>query len=268
MTVEQKLVLITGTYNHPPPVHLGVCLTICSGANQGIGFETAKNLILSDNYHVILGSRDPTKGSKSAKALLDLSGIKGTASWIQIDVTNDKSVDEAASQIASQYGKLDILVNNAGIIAMTNPPNREAFRKVLDVNVVGALSSTEAFLDLLRKGSEKRLVFVSSSMGSITHAADPKSPYYNPHGTEYRTSKAAVNMLIVMYLARLKDEGFKVLGADPGLCATNFTGDPDSLRKRNAAEPLDGGRRVAVVVKGEKDADIGRVLGDYGVSPF
>lgn len=75
-------------------------------------------------------------------------------------------------------------------------------------------------------------------------------------------------MLMVMYQARLKDERFKVLGADPGLCATNFTGNPESLRNRGASEPEDGGRRVAVVVKGEKDADVGRVLDDYGVSPF
>lgn len=151
---------------------------------------------------------------------------------------------------------------------MVNPPSRDVYRKVLDVNLVGALSATEAFLDLLRKSSEKRMVFVSSSMGSITHAADPSSPHYNPLGTEYRTSKAAMNMLMVMYSVRLKDEGFKVLGADPGLCATNLTGDPDSLRRRNAAEPSDGGRRVAVVAKGEKDVHVGKVLGDYGVSPF
>lgn len=52
------------------------------------------------------------------------------------------------------------------------------------------------------------------------------------------------------------------------MCATNFTGKPESLRNRGAAEPEDGGRRVAIVVKGEKDADVGRVLSDYGVSPF
>lgn len=201
------------------------------------------------------------------KALESLPDTRGTASWIQIDVTDDKFVDAAAAQVASQYGKLDILVNNAGIVSLA-PPSRETFRKILDVNVVGALSTTEAFLDLLRKSSEKRLVFVSSSTGSITHAANSSSPYYSSLGTEYRTSKAAVNMLMVMYQARLKDEGFKVLGADPGLCATNFTGDPESLRKRGAAEPGDGGHRVAIVVKGEKDAGIGRVLGDYGVSPF
>ncbi|CAK42086.1 hypothetical protein CBS63078_9745 [Aspergillus niger] len=249
MAAEQKLVLITG-------------------ANQGIGFETAKNLILSDNYHVILGSRDPAKGEEAAKTLEAVPGIKGSVSSIQIDVTDDQSVDNAAAQIKAQYGRLDILVNNAAMSSMKHPPSREAMRQILDVNVVGALSTTEAFLDLLRNSSEKRLVFVSSSTGSISRAADPSSPFHIASATEYRASKAALNMMMVLYMCRLKDEGFKVFGADPGLCATNLTGDPESLRRRNAAEPSDGGERVATVVKGERDADVGKVLGVYGVSPF
>ena len=185
-------------------------------------------------------------------------------------MTDDASVDAAAVRIAADFGRLDVLVNNAGIVSLVSPPNREAFRRVLETNVVGSLSVTEAFLDLLRKAEHKppRLVFLSSSMGSITHAADPASPYYNPQGTEYRTSKAAVNMMMVMYTARLKSEGFLVFGADPGLCATNFTGNADALRQRGAAEPWQGGERVAAVIKGEKDADVGKVLGVYGVSPF
>ncbi|KAL4892771.1 hypothetical protein BDV59DRAFT_202512 [Aspergillus ambiguus] len=246
----------------------GQKVVFITGANQGIGYETAKDLVLSDNYHVIIGSRDISKGKDAAKRLQSLPDVKGTASSVQIDVTDDNSVDEAAATIAAQFSRLDVLINNAGIVAMTNPPRREAFREVLGVNVVGALSTTEACLDLLRKSSEPRLVFVSSSMGSITHAANPESPYYRPEATEYRSSKAAVNMMMVMYWARLKGEGFKVFGADPGLCATNFAGNPEALRLRGAAEPDDGGRRVAVVVKGEKDTDLGKVLGAYGVSPF
>lgn len=167
--------------------------------------------------------------------------MKGTASWVQIDVTDDKSVDAAAAQIASQYGKLDILVNNAGIISLASPPSREALRQILDVNVVGALSTTKALLDLLRKAPEKGLVFVSSSTGCITHAVDPKSPYYSPLGTEYRTSKAAVNMLMVIYQARLKDDGFKVLGADRVCVLRILQGN----QSRCAIEALQSRRMVA-----------------------
>ncbi|KAI1482660.1 NAD(P)-binding protein [Daldinia eschscholtzii] len=246
-------------------------IVLITGGNQGVGYETAKNLVISSqDYHVILGSRDPSRGEAAAKEIQAAEGVKGTVSSTQIDVTDDKSVDAAAERVAAEYGRLDVLVNNAGIVSLASPPTREVFRRVLDTNVVGALSVTEAFLDLLRKAVHKppRLVFVSSSTGSITHASDPTSPYYNPGAVEYRTSKAALNMLMVMYYARLKPEGFLVFGADPGLCATNFTGDPASLRARNAAEPWEGGERVAAVVKGEKDSDVGKVLGVYGVSPF
>ncbi|KAH0440481.1 short chain dehydrogenase [Colletotrichum camelliae] len=246
-------------------------LVLITGGNQGVGYETAKSLLLSSaDYHVILGSRDSAKGETAAKGLLSTPGVKGTASSLQIDVTDDASINEAASKVESEYGRLDILVNNAGIISMTSPPTTAAFRRVRDTNVIGALGVTEAFLPLLRKTSHAppRLVFVSSSMGSISHAADSSSPYYNPHGTEYRVSKAAVNMLLTMYAARLKPDGFLVLGADPGLCATNFTGDPTSLKNRGAAEPSAGGERVATVVKGEKDENAGRVVGVYGVCPW
>ncbi|KAI0842911.1 NAD(P)-binding protein [Hypoxylon sp. FL0890] len=247
-------------------------IVLITGGNQGVGYETAKNLVLSSqDYHVILGSRDTSKGEAAAKEIQAVEGAKGTVSSTQIDVTDDQSVDAAAARLASEYGRLDVLVNNAGIVSMVCPPTRETLRRILETNAVGSLSVTEAFLDLLRKAVHKppRLVFVSSSTGSITHAADPNSPYYRPGGAmEYRISKAAVNMMMVMYYARLKPEGFLVFGADPGLCATNFTGNPASLRNRGAAEPWQGGERVASVVKGERDNDVGKVLGAYGVSPW
>ncbi|KAF9773441.1 hypothetical protein IL306_008722 [Fusarium sp. DS 682] len=246
-------------------------LVLITGANQGVGFETAKNLVLSSvKYHVIIGSRDEAKGEIAARELQSLDDIKGTVSSIQIDVTDDSSVDAAAQTLASEWGRLDILVNNAGIISMDSPPTREAFRKVLNTNLVGALSVTEAFLPLLRKSEHKppRLIFVSSSTGSITHASNPESPLHSAGAMEYRTSKAGLNMLMTMYYTRLKSEEFLVFGADPGLCSTNFTNDPESLKQRGAAEPTEGGERVARVIKGEKDADVGRVIGVEGVNPW
>jgi len=245
----------------------GKIITLITGANQGVGFETAKNILLSsDSYHVLIGSRDPQKGSE-AVARLQSYPIKGTASWIQIDVTNDNSVDAAAQNISSTYGRVDILVNNAGIVS-NEPSARDALRAILAVNVVGAVSVTEAFLPLLRASKSPRLIFVSSSLSSIIHAADPSSIYYQVEATEYRASKAALNMLMVRYWKLLKGDGFKVFGADPGHVATNLVQTPDHMRSMGAGEPEDGGERVAQVVKGERDNDVGRVCGVYGVSPW
>ncbi|KAI9774134.1 MAG: hypothetical protein M1840_005227 [Geoglossum simile] len=185
-----------------------------TGANQGVGFETSQNLLLSSaDYHALLGSRDVAKGEAAARALQSLPGLKGTISLVRINVIDDK------------YGRLDVLVNDSGIFSAKQPA-RDAFRDTLAVSVVGALSTTEAFLPLLRRSSAPRLVFVSSSIGSITHAADPNSRYYGAHASEYRASKAALNM-----------------------------------RQGGAGEPEGGGERVATVVKGKRDADVGKSAG-------
>lgn len=218
----------------------------------------------------MLGSRDSAKGTAAAATLTSSPPIKGTVTPIQIDVTSDASVDAAAAHVESTYGRLDVLVNNAGISGHAHTSSRDGLRAILATNVVGALSTTEAFLPLIMNSTSahRRLVFVSSSLGSITEAADPAGKYRNTRGTEYRLSKAALNMMMVQYAARLGGEGIKVLGADPGLNATSLTGDAESLRKRGAVEPHVGGERIATVVKGERDGDEGRVCGVYGISPW
>jgi NAD(P)-dependent dehydrogenase (short-subunit alcohol dehydrogenase family) len=114
---------------------------------------------------------------------------------LQLDVTDDSSVDEAAKTVEETYGRLDILVNNAGIFSQ-NPVAREAFREVLAVNCVGAVSVTEAVLPLLRKSESPRLIFVSSSVGSISQAADPESKYYRPTANEYRASMYHISLFL------------------------------------------------------------------------
>jgi NAD(P)-dependent dehydrogenase (short-subunit alcohol dehydrogenase family) len=233
------------------------------GANQGIGFETAKTLLLSSpHYHVVLGSRDFIKGLEAASNLRKLS-IKGEVTAIQIDVTNDTSVDAAATHITDIFGRLDVLVNNAGIGTRHNTSARDAMREVLAVNVVGVVSVTEAFLPLLRKSQAPRLIFISSTTGSITIAADPNGPLRGGGAMDYRSSKAALSMLMVLYWNRLGQEGFKVFGANPGLIATNFHGGA-----RPGSEPEVGGERIAAIVRGDRDADVGNVCNENGVLPW
>ncbi|EJD54782.1 putative carbonyl reductase [Auricularia subglabra TFB-10046 SS5] len=247
---------------------------LITGANQGVGYEAAKILLAhSASYHVIIGARDASKGD-AAKAVLEaLPETKGMVSVQLIDVTDDASVDNAALEVDRVFGRLDVLVNNAGILSL-NPDKRANVRQTFATNVFGAVSATEAFLPLLRKCATKapRLVFVSSSMSSIAHAADPASKYYRPDADEYRASKAALNMLMVQYYARLKLETgleWKVHGADPGLTATNFGfNNPTALSARGAVLPAVGGERIACVIRGDRDADMGRVCGEYGVQAW
>lgn len=274
---SQIVVFITGKlalslltlveYNAGEPL-----LTLRSGANQGVGFECARNLLLSSpDYHVIIGSRSDKKGREALSILERQRYLKGTVEYVQIDVTSDDSVARAATRIKKSLGRVDVLVNNAGIGENPDDPPHVRLRAVLATNTVGPVLVTETFLPLLRKSPKPRIVFVSSSGGSLSGAADPQSPFYGSKTglqfSRYRASKAALNMLLIEYDKGLRDEGFTVIGADPGLVATNFL-DAAKVRSLGAPEPAVGGATVAEVIKGERDADLGRVVGRYGVSPW
>ncbi|KAL8789474.1 MAG: hypothetical protein Q9195_006799 [Heterodermia aff. obscurata] len=248
-------------------------IVLITGANQGVGYECAKNLVLSSaDYHVLIGSRSLDNGHKAATEISSFPEAKGSVEAIQIDVTDEDSVNRAVDQVTRDHHRLDTLVNNAGIgETSTGGPPYQRLRDVLTTNTIGPVMVTDKFLDLLRKSSNPRLVLVSSSGGSLTHAADPNSPYYGSKTgmqfSHYRASKAALNMLLIEYHKTLGQEGFRVMGADPGLVVTNFL-NAEKVRALGAPEADVGGRTVAEVVKGERDADMGRVVGRYGVSPW
>ncbi|KAK7424128.1 hypothetical protein QQZ08_008734 [Neonectria magnoliae] len=220
-------------------------VTLITGANRGIGYELARILLFSPKYHVLLGSRDTSRGSQAAAALRELPETRGSVESITIDIEDHDSVESTSSQIGSAIGRLDVLVNNAAInpessfagIQPLAPPARDILDSVLKTNVTGAMSVTESMLSLLRKSSAPRLIFVSSSTGSLTYASDPTSRFHIASRTEYRLSKTALNFIMVQCWAALKDEGFLIFSADPGLNATNLTGDAESLRARGASEP-------------------------------
>lgn len=274
VSANQKIVLITGMSSlsiSRRSLHLTYAHDRI-GANQGVGYETAKDLVLSSSdYHVLLCSRDHENGAKAATELNAVADKKGTVEAIDLDVTNEETVGRAADQIASRFERLDVLVNNAGILEKSNDPPHERLRKVLATNTIGPVLVTDKFLPLLKKSQSPRIVFVGSSGGSLTHASDPTSPYYGSKTglsfSHYRASKAALNMLLIEYHKALEKERFKVIGADPGLVVTNFL-DAEHVRKVGAPGADVGGKTVAEVVKGERDADLGKVVGRYGVSPW
>ncbi|MEU9786102.1 SDR family NAD(P)-dependent oxidoreductase [Streptomyces phaeochromogenes] len=186
-------------------------VTLITGANKGIGFETARQL-LELGHVVYIGARDVERGKKAAAAL--------GAQFVQLDVTDDASVSSALATIDTAEGRLDVLVNNAGILGseVTNGP--EAVR-VFDTNTVGVVRVTEAALPLLRKSSNPTVVNVSSSLGSFWAVNNPDRPEFNVPLALYSASKSAATMLTVQYAK--SQPGIKFNALEPGTTATDMT---------------------------------------------
>lgn len=249
------------------------------GSNTGIGFYTAKNLLSnSEKYHVIIGSRDADKGIRAVEDLKAFPDMKGTISSVQLEVTDGSSITRAAQDIERKFGRLDTLVNNAGVCP-TDGSFTDNLKTAVDVNLIGAVAVTEGFKHLLQQSKAPRIVFVSSSMGSISQAADPESRYYasgsGQHVSEYRISKAALSMTIVELGKQYANEGgnfsnLKVLGADPGANQTNLMGPgiKENPKYHQLPKPDVGAEAIASVARGDHDDKAGRVIGSYGISPW
>jgi NAD(P)-dependent dehydrogenase (short-subunit alcohol dehydrogenase family) len=206
---------------------------LITGANKGIGFESARQL-LQKGFRVFIGSRNLSNGSKAVE-LLKAGGLTNVEA-VQIDVTNQDSVNAARMEIGSKIGTLDVLINNAGISGIdidseghmvpqtAVDTNIAVYEKVYDTNVYGPARVTKAFIDLLKNSPEPRIVNLSSSQGSLTLHSDPKYIYYHVKGVVYLSSKAALNMYTVNLAYELRDTAFKVNAVSPGFTATDFTG--------------------------------------------
>lgn len=206
--------------------------TLITGANKGLGFETARRLIAA-GHTVYLGSRDAERGRRAAERL--------HARAVQLDVTDDESVAAAARTVDTDGG-LDVLVNNAGIEVYTDG-NRvpgaaeitaEVMRTVFETNVYGVVRVTHAFLPLLRRSATPVVVNVSSGLASIARAATEGTPQHAYPGMAYPAAKAAVNMITVHYAKALP--GMRVNAVEPGFTATDLNGHAGTQTVEEGAE--------------------------------
>lgn len=155
-------------------------IILITGANQGLGYYAAQQLASEGKYHVLLGSRDLSKGQKAIESLVSDDSVKVDSQNlepVQIDINDDASIYAAAKAIDEKYGKLDILLNNAAVALAeeqalkSGAKLRDLYRQTYETNVFGTAVASEAFIPLLRKGA-KRLAFTSSSVGSLHQAAE------------------------------------------------------------------------------------------------
>ncbi|MDX2849354.1 SDR family oxidoreductase [Actinacidiphila glaucinigra] len=195
--------------------------TLITGANKGLGYETARRLI-AEGHTVWIGARDAERGRQAAERL--------GASFVQLDVTDDDSVAAAVRTVEAQGG-LDVLINNAGIevrradnsVVPTVETTADEMRKTFDTNVFGVVRVLHAFVPLLRKSASPVVVNVSSGLGSLHHVADPDQPAYMFPGMDYPASKLAVNMITVQYAKALPD--FRINSVEPGFTKTDLNGN-------------------------------------------
>lgn len=205
---------------------------VVTGANKGIGLEIVRQL-LDLGWTVWLGSRDAERG-RAAGETVSSEGRPGEVRALTVDVTDDASVAAAAETVRATG--VDVLVNNAGI-AGTVPAPADATAKdvgsVLDVNVLGPVRVTHAFLPLLRKSPSPRVVNLSSGLGSFALMTDPSYPGSDYPDLAYPVSKAALNMLTVQYAKHVPDVRFVAVG--PGHTATDLNGHSGHQTPEKAA---------------------------------
>lgn len=213
-------------------------VAVITGANKGLGKEIARQLGKL-GFTVVVGSRDEAAG-RVAVDDLKKDGVDAVA--VRLEVTNPDHVASAAKFVADRFGKVDVLVNNAGISldwdgsAMT----ADKLRKTYEANAIAPFVVSEAFLPLLAKSDDARLINHSSILGSI---GSFEKQWANMEGfaTEaYAMSKAAMNMLTVIQSGKLKGKGIAVAAAHPGWVQTDLGGEGAPLDVVTGAKTVVG----------------------------
>jgi NAD(P)-dependent dehydrogenase (short-subunit alcohol dehydrogenase family) len=199
-----------------------------TGANRGIGFETAKGLG-ETGITVILGVRDLAKGQEAARQL-QAQGIQAEA--IHYDASLSGSENTVFDYLSHRFGKLDILVNNAGILKeplvggnSSSTVDQATLKDTFQINLFAVVALTQKLLPLIRKAPAGRIVNLSSILGSLTLHSMPDSPIDPAKGFAYNASKTALNAYTIHLAHALRDTGIKVNSAHPGWVKTELGGE-------------------------------------------
>ncbi len=206
--------------------------TLITGANKGLGYETARQLVTA-GHAVYIGARDAERGQAASEEL-------GTR-FVQLDVTDDASVAAAAKTIGADGG-LDVLINNAGIEGRT-AGNRvigaadetaRHMQALFDANVFGIVRMMHEFLPLLQRSAAPVVVNVSSGLSKTADLADAEGPVHFYPGIAYPASKTAVNTVTVQYAKAFP--GIRINAVDPGYTATDLNGRTGTQTAEEGAE--------------------------------
>lgn len=212
---------------------------LITGANKGIGFETARQLAQQGNF-VYIGSRDITKGQKAADTL-KAAGITNVAA-IHIDVTDMTSLKKAKEMLSEKSGALDVLINNSGIGGeqpqQLSDGSMENLRNLFETNFFGAVQTTQVLLPLLRRSSAPAIINVSSEVGSLAmHSSSDRRANWSKYSA-YGATKTALNAFTVLLANELRAENITVNSVTPGSTATDLNAFSGLKTAEEGARPI------------------------------
>ncbi|KAF2496703.1 putative short chain oxidoreductase [Lophium mytilinum] len=205
---------------------------LITGTSRGLGLEMASQL--SKNSENLIFATARGAPTPALQKLID--GSSGRVVYVQLDAEKEESIKSAVVQVEKHLnGKgLDILINNAGVMpfALNGVATMDNLSSTFSTNVLSVHLVTSAFIPLLQKGTEKKVFNVSTTLGSIAHAAT----YRQMPAPAYAVTKAALNMLTVQYSLGYEDQGFTFIALTPGWLKTDLGGDAADLPVEVGAE--------------------------------
>jgi NAD(P)-dependent dehydrogenase (short-subunit alcohol dehydrogenase family) len=196
---------------------------------------------------------------------------KGSLSTIQLEVTDEKSVEAAAHHVQEKFGRLDVLINNAAV-GVLKDDFKTRWQRSLETNVMGPALVTRSFRELLFKSKNPYSIYIGTGQRSLLRNATqkPGSHAHIQSTGEYQVSKAALNMLAVLEWRDYGSDGLKVFVVSPGFVRSNLRGtDEEAISGWGmAGDPEVSGKLVLDVVLGNRDADAGCLVHTDGIYPW
>ncbi|MFO0629278.1 MAG: SDR family oxidoreductase [Polyangiales bacterium] len=236
-------------------------VALITGANKGLGYETARRLGAL-GMTVLVGARDRARGAQAVERLREGGA---DAHRVDLDLTDAASITAAAHDVGARFGRVDVLVNNAGIGGGQLPSQQDldAMRALFETNVYGTIAVTQALLPLLTRSRAGRIVNVSTTLASLTHAADPThriAAWNMLFG--YAASKAVLHAFSVRLAHELRPQGIKVNAVCPGYVATDFNAH------RGVRTVTEGAEIIVRMATLDEDGPTAGFFDEAGVVPW
>ncbi|MEH7120494.1 SDR family NAD(P)-dependent oxidoreductase [Neobacillus vireti] len=229
-----------------------------TGANKGIGYEIVRQLA-ENNFHVFLGARNEEFGKKAMQSLGN-----SNISYVQVDISDTQSIQNAKNKILEVTDHLDLLINNAGIAldfgVLPSELKIEALRQEFDVNFFGTFQMIQTFLPLVKKSQGGKIVNVTTDMASQTMFDNGQAGQLNILG--YNSSKTAVNSLTLAFGKEFGHNGPEILGVTPGFTTTDLNGNAPG--GKTTAE----GAQIIVQYALSETNYNGKILDKNGIIPW